>query len=88
MRKAICALVMVLVLPLAGCGGNTKQDITKKTENVKTKAELERILGKPANFNKLGPIETWTYKASDGEVSFLITGDTVQMQATSDTKSK
>jgi len=32
--------------------------------------------------SKLGPIETWTYHAKDGEVTFLITGDVVRLQAT------
>ena len=78
--------VLTLVLPIAGCGNGSKQDIVSKTANVKTKQELEKALGKPDNFNKLGPIETWTYKASDGEVSFVITGDNVAIQATGDKK--
>ena len=49
-----------------------------------TKAELEQMLGPPDDRNKLGPIETWTYEVSDGKVTFLIAGDTVQLQATSD----
>jgi hypothetical protein len=50
---------------------------------VTTRAELEQMLGPPDDRNKLGPIETWTYEASDGKVTYLITGDTVQIQATS-----
>jgi hypothetical protein len=51
---------------------------------VTTKAELEAQLGAPDDRTKLGPIETWTYQASDGKVTYLIAGDTVQLQATSD----
>jgi len=80
-KKAAWGVALVLAFTLTGCGAGSKQDIVKKTAKVSTKAELERMLGKPDNFNKLGPVETWTYKASDGEVTFLITGDTVQMQA-------
>jgi hypothetical protein len=87
-QTLLCGFVLALLLSLAGCGNGSKQDIINKTSNAKTKQELESALGKPQNFNKLGPIETWTYKATDGEVSFLITGDTVQMQATADKKTE
>jgi len=77
------ALSAALLLTLA-CARETKHDLLKKTELVTTKAELEQMLGAPDDRNKLGPIETWTYQASDGKVTFLIAGDTVQIQATSD----
>jgi len=44
-------------------------------------AGLERALGKPDDITKLGPVETWRYKASNGEVIFLIVGDDVTLQA-------
>ncbi len=74
------------VLLLAACGEATTADILKKAEKIESRAELERALGKPAEISKLGPIETWTYKASNGTVSFLITGDKVQL-TTAGTKS-
>jgi len=77
------ALSAALLLTLA-CARETKHDLLKKTELVTTKAELEQMLGAPDDRNKLGPIETWTYEVSDGKVTFLIAGDTVQIQATSD----
>ena len=77
------ALAFVCLLALA-CARETKHDLLKKTERVTTKAELEQMLGPPDDRNKLGPIETWTYEASDGKVTFLIAGDTVQLQATSE----
>jgi len=77
------ALTSILLLALA-CARETKHDLLKKAELVTTRAELEQRLGAPDDRNKLGPIETWTYQASDGKVTFLITGDTVQLQATSD----
>ena len=76
-------LSAALLLALA-CARETKHDLLKKTELVTTKAELEQMLGAPDDRNKLGPIETWTYQASDGKVTFLIAADTVQIQATSD----
>jgi hypothetical protein len=90
MKTFFSVLVLSLALALNGCGagGMSKQDMVNKTSKVKTKQELESALGKPTNFNKLGPLETWTYQAKDGEVNFLITGDTVQLQATSDNKPK
>ena len=35
-----------------------------------------------ADIAKLGPGETWTYKGKNGDVVFLILGDTVALQAT------
>lgn len=75
------ALVISLLLALAACGDPTVAEIVKKTEKVGTRAELERAVGKPQQLTKLGPVETWTYKAKDGEISFLVTGDTVQASA-------
>jgi hypothetical protein len=77
------ALSGAVLLALA-CARETKHDLLEKAELVTTKAELEQILGSPDDRHKLGPIETWTYDASDGKVTFLITGGTVQLQATSD----
>jgi hypothetical protein len=90
MKSLFPSLMFTVALMLSGCGASsmTKQDVVNKTSNVKTKQELEKALGKPTNFNKLGPLETWTYQVKDGEVNFLITGDTVQLQATSDNKPK
>ena len=72
-----------IALLAAACARETKHDVLKKTELVTTKAELEQMLGAPDDRNKLGPIETWTYEVSDGKVTFLITGDTIQSQTTS-----
>jgi len=71
-----------LALFLAGCGEPTKEDLLKKAETARTKADLEKALGKPDDIGKLGPLERWTYKAKNGEVVFVITGDTVALQAT------
>ncbi len=74
-----CALALSL---LVSCGSPTKEDILSKTRNVATRAELEKAAGKPDDISKLGPIEQWTYKASNGEVVFIIVGDKVTLQAT------
>jgi hypothetical protein len=79
MRAAVLAGAL---LALAACGEPTKQDILAKAENVSTKAELESALGRPDDISKLGPIEQWTYRGSDGEVVFVITGDSVALSAT------
>ncbi len=70
-----------LAFLLAACGPPSTADALKKAEGVKTRTELESRLGKPTEIAKLGPIENWTYKTSDGSVSFVITGDTVQMSS-------
>ena len=82
MRRAFGALACVLALALvAGCS-RSKEDLVQKAEGVKTKGELESRLGRPDDIAKLGPMERWTYKASNGEVVFVIVGDAVTLQAT------
>jgi type IV pilus biogenesis protein CpaD/CtpE len=77
------SLILAAVLAmLAACGPADKEDMLKKAANVRTRAELEQALGKPSDIAKLGPLEKWTYKAANGEVVFILTGDTVAMQAT------
>ncbi len=70
-----------VLLAAAACGEPSKGDILEKAKGITAKTELAKALGKPDDINKLGPIETWTYKASNGEVVFLITGETVALQA-------
>ena len=78
LRALVCAS---LVLSLVACGRGTKEDIVAKARDVSKRAELERVLGKPDDLTKLGPVETWRYRASNGEVIFLIVGDDVTLQA-------
>lgn len=77
--------VLCLGLALPACGSPSKQELLRKAEGATTKAELEKALGKPTKFEGggLGPItmETWTYTASDGEVVFVIAGNTVISRA-------
>jgi len=77
-RVLVCA---VAVLGLVACGRGTKEDIVSKARDISKRAELERALGQPDEITKLGPVETWRYKASNGEVVFLILGDDVTLQA-------
>ena len=77
--RSLLALVLVM-FALVGCS-RTKEDLVRKAEGVKTRAELESKLGRADDISKLGPIEQWTYKASNGQVVFVIVGDTVTLQA-------
>jgi hypothetical protein len=79
LKSLLCGLV---ALSLSSCGAPTKEDILTKARNVSTRSELEKALGKPDDIGKLGPVEKWTYKASNGEVVFVIVGDKVTLQAT------
>lgn len=84
MRYSFKVVVAALaLLALAACGDPSKGEIIKKAENASTKAELEKALGPPTEVDKVGPLEKWTYKASDGAVVFAIIGDTVTMKVTS-----
>jgi len=81
LRKLFATVLLTILVPLAGCGANSMQDITSKAEKAKTREQLESILGKPDKFEKvkLGlSFESWTYTATDGEVNFTIVGDKVQ----------
>ena len=80
MARRILIALLALVL-LAGCS-RSKEDIVGKAREAKTRADLERTLGKPDDIAKLGPVERWTYKASNGEDIFVVVGDAVTLQAT------
>jgi hypothetical protein len=75
------ALGAILLLALAACGEPTQHEIIEKARGVDTRQQLEKKLGKPSDVSKLGPIEKWTYKAKDGTVVFIITGDRVALEA-------
>ncbi|MFO0998056.1 MAG: hypothetical protein U1F33_15350 [Alphaproteobacteria bacterium] len=75
------ALAAAFLLALTACGEPTQHDIIEKSKGVDTKEQLEKKLGKPSDVSKLGPIEKWTYKAKDGTVIFVITGDRVALEA-------
>ena len=79
MRRSMAGALIVLLL--AACGSATKEDLIQKARDVSTRAELEKALGKPADIAKVGPLERWTYKARNGQVVFIIIGDTVTLQA-------
>ncbi len=79
LRRIAC---LALVLLLIACFHASKADILKKAEGAKTKADLEAALGEPSEISKVGPIEKWTYNASDGSVIFLITGDYITFEVT------
>ena len=77
-RAALAALAL---LALAACEDPKKADIIDKARGVETREQLQKKVGKPDEISKLGPVEQWTYKAKDGEVVFIITGDSVALQA-------
>lgn len=85
-RRPLLAGLMAMTV-LAGCDQSpTKADILKKAEGAKTKAALEKALGKPTEVDKIGPVEKWTYKASDGTVSYIIVADQVTLETTGSNK--
>jgi hypothetical protein len=81
-RATTTMLVWLLAVALVGGCGRSKEDLVEKSRGASTRAELERALGKPSDIAKLGPVEQWTYKASNGTVVFLIiVADKVTLQA-------
>ena len=84
MRLITTTLAFLGLLLLAACFAPSKADLLKKAKGAGTRAELEAALGEPSDVSKLGPIEKWSYKASDGTVVFVLAGDTVTLEATED----
>ena len=84
MFRMIWLLVAFAAVAVLGCGPPSQHDILKQAEGVETKQELEAKIGAPDEVDKLGPLEKWTYRASDGEVEFVITGDNVGLKSTKD----
>lgn len=80
--RSLAALLGLLLL--AGCLAPSKADLIKKAEGANSRSELEAALGEPSEVSKLGPIEKWTYVASDGTVVFVLAGDMVTFEATAD----
>lgn len=82
MRLARTLFAFFGLLLLAACFAPSKANLIKKAEGVTSRAELEAALGEPSDVAKLGPLEKWTYQASDGKVIFLLAGNTVTLEVT------
>ena len=81
--RTILALLFAATL-LVACGDPDKTEIVEKARGVETSAALRDKLGDPDSIDKLGPIEKWTYKASDGSVVFVIAVGKVTIEVTGD----
>ena len=81
MRALRLALGTLALLALASCEDPSKEDIVEKSRGVETRAALEKKIGKPADIQRLGPIELWRYRTKNGDVVFVITGERVALQA-------
>lgn len=80
-RLAAFAISFLTVFALTACGPSSQEDMLAKAKDAKTRAQLESALGKPDDVSKLGPVEKWTYKARNGQVVFLLVGETVTIEA-------
>lgn len=88
--KRTPALMLAALLAsfmLTACEDST-HDILSKADAATTKAELEEALGPPDVVSKVGPLESWIYRASNGEVSFFLAGDAVTIRAASTSAKK
>jgi hypothetical protein len=77
-------LLAFAAVAVLGCGPPSQHEILKQADGAETKQALEEAIGAPDGVDKLGPVETWTYRASDGDVEFVITGDKVRLGSTKD----
>lgn len=82
MRLFGTTIALLGLLLLTGCFAPSKADLLKKSKDVGSRQELESVLGEPSEVSKVGPIEKWTYQASDGQVIFIIAGDTITFEVT------
>jgi hypothetical protein len=80
-RPGASACCFLMLFTLTACGPSSKEDMLAKAREVKTRTQLESALGKPDDVSKLGPVEKWTYKAKNGQVVFVLVGDTVTIEA-------
>lgn len=86
-RRMVVLGGLSMLAALAGCdNAPTKAEILKKAAGIKTREELEKVLGQPNNLDKYGPVERWTYNAKDGTVIFTIIADNVTISQTGDRK--
>jgi hypothetical protein len=79
MRPWKLLLAAGLMLAVAACGKPTKESMLQKAGNAKKSAEVVALLGQPDDIGKLGPLEVWTYKASNGKVIFTMLADNVTL---------
>jgi hypothetical protein len=84
MRFTRTLFPLFALLLLAACFAPSKADLIKKAEGASSRTELEAALGEPSEVSKIGPIEKWTYQASDGSVVFVLAGDTITFEVTGD----
>lgn len=84
MRLIRTTFALFALLLLAACFAPSKADLLKKAKGASSRSDLESALGEPSEVSKLGPIEKWTYKASDGAVVFVLAGDTITIEVTED----
>jgi hypothetical protein len=87
-RFAALAICFLAVFVLTACGPSSKEDILAKAKDAKTRAQLETALGKPDDVSKLGPVEKWTYRARNGQVVFILFGETVTIEAAGPSEKK
>ena len=80
MRIIGACLALAGLLLLGACGEPSKAEILDKAKGADTKTKLETALGRPDGLDKVGPIEKWTYEAADGQVTFIITGESVALE--------
>ena len=88
MRAWKLALAAGLMLAVAACGKPTKEAMLQKAGDPKYKADVVARLGQPDGIGKLGPIEIWTYRASNGSLVFTILADNVTLVATTEQNKK
>jgi hypothetical protein len=88
MRSWKLVLAAGLMLAVAACGKPTKEAMLQKVGDPKKKAEVVALLGQPDEIGKLGPIEMWTYRASNGSVVFTMLADNVTLIASMEQNKK
>lgn len=86
LKKLLLGLALVgALVALTACDAS-KDDILQKAAKAETAEQLRKALGDPDDLSKVGPIETWTYKASDGTVTFTLAAGSVTLSTTGDKK--
>jgi hypothetical protein len=82
LRKFVSVLALGVALMIVAACDSSKDDILQKAAKAETAEDLRAALGDPDEVSKVGPIETWTYNASDGTVTFTLAAGTVTLSTT------
>jgi hypothetical protein len=77
MRKTLSGILFGLTIFVLAACEKSSAEILEKAKDISSAQALKEAIGDPDKVDKVGPVANWTYRTSDGEVTFTIVGDNV-----------